>query len=284
MRKYVCIIILFFCSESLFAQTKLLTNFYSDKLKKESEGYVNEKGQRNGEWKFWSVKGKLERTENFKDGLLDGVSVLWHNDSSYSKSFLHNDQLDSSFSYVNEIILAKLYRNQKINSDSTIRFDDKGNIMFVHTSRTLQEGISTSILGCNYNNKLELEICDTIWLDSGSEKNVSERLQQEDTLIYEVVEQSAEFPGGMEALYKFISRNVEYPKKASKEGVNGKVYVQFTVEKDGSITDVHVVRGIGSGCDEEAVRVVKMMPEWKSGKQRGQPVRTRYKLPVSFKL
>jgi len=102
--------------------------------------------------------------------------------------------------------------------------------------------------------------------------------------IFTFVEEYPEFPGGDKALREFILNNLNYPEIARKTGITGTVYVQFVVEKDGSISDVKVVRGIGGGCDEEAVRVVKSMPKWKPGKQRGQPVRVYFTLPIEFKL
>ena len=102
--------------------------------------------------------------------------------------------------------------------------------------------------------------------------------------IFTFVEEYPEFPGGDKALREFILNNLNYPEIARKSGITGTVYVQFVVEKDGSISDVKVVRGIGGGCDEEAVRVVKSMPKWKPGKQRGQPVRVYFTLPIEFKL
>jgi len=88
--------------------------------------------------------------------------------------------------------------------------------------------------------------------------------------IFTFVEEYPEFPGGEKALYEYIKNNIRYPEVARTSGITGTVYVQFVVEKDGSISDVKVLRGIGGGCDEEAVRVVKSMPKWKPGKQRGQ--------------
>ena len=102
--------------------------------------------------------------------------------------------------------------------------------------------------------------------------------------IFTFVEEYPEFPGGEKALYEYIKNNIRYPEVARTSGITGTVYVQFVVEKDGSISDVKVLRGIGGGCDEEAVRVVKSMPKWKPGKQRGQPVRVYYTLPIDFKL
>jgi protein TonB len=101
--------------------------------------------------------------------------------------------------------------------------------------------------------------------------------------IYTKCDQMPMFPGGDE-LYKFIPANIVYPEAAKKTGVVGTVFVQFVVAKDGSITQVAVVKGIGSGCDEEAVRVIKMMPKWSPGKEKGKPVNVKIVIPISFKL
>lgn len=106
----------------------------------------------------------------------------------------------------------------------------------------------------------------------------------EEAPIFTVVESMPEFKGGMPELYKYLGNNIKYPVMAKESGIQGKVYVTFVVERDGSITDVRVLRGIGGGCDEEAVRVVQDMPNWTPGKQRGKPVRVQYNLPVRFTL
>ncbi len=105
--------------------------------------------------------------------------------------------------------------------------------------------------------------------------------------IFEVVEEQATPEGGMAAFYEFLKQNIKYPKQAKRMGIEGKVFVRFVVERDGSITDVQVVKGIdadGGGCNAEAVRVVSMSPKWKPGKQRGKPVRSRMVVPIAFKL
>lgn len=102
--------------------------------------------------------------------------------------------------------------------------------------------------------------------------------------IFTVVESMPEFKGGVAMMYKYLGENIEYPQIAKESGIQGRVFVTFVVEKDGSVTDVKVLRGIGGGCDEEAVRVVKSMPKWNPGKQRGKPVRVQYNLPVKFTL
>jgi TonB family protein len=112
----------------------------------------------------------------------------------------------------------------------------------------------------------------------------SEEEMAEESQIFMVVEQMPEFPGGEEALYKFLAENITYPQAAKESGIQGRVFVTFVVERDGSVIDIRVLRGIGGGCDEEAIRIVKAMPKWIPGKQRGKPVRVQYNLPVKFSL
>jgi protein TonB len=102
--------------------------------------------------------------------------------------------------------------------------------------------------------------------------------------IFLVVEEAATPRGGMEAFYKFVREKMKYPAQARRMGIEGKVFVEFVVNRDGSIVDVKAIKGIGAGCDEEAVRVVQSMPAWSPGKQRGKPVRQRMVLPITFKL
>lgn len=102
--------------------------------------------------------------------------------------------------------------------------------------------------------------------------------------VFEKVEDMPEFPGGEQAMMDFVSKNVVYPKDAQEKGISGRVFVSFIVEKDGSVSNVKVMRGIGGGCDEEAVRVISGLPKWKPGKQEGKPVRVSYQMPINFKL
>ena len=99
-----------------------------------------------------------------------------------------------------------------------------------------------------------------------------------------VVQNYPEFIGGMAAWAKFVQRNLRYPINAVNQNIQGKVYLSFVVEKDGSISDVTVLKGIGGGCDEEAVRVIKSSPRWKPGKQGNENVRVRYNMPIGFSL
>ncbi|MBW6460037.1 MAG: TonB family protein [Bacteroidales bacterium] len=113
---------------------------------------------------------------------------------------------------------------------------------------------------------------------------VEDEADHEETTIFMVVESMPVFPGGEANLYKFLAENIKYPQMAKESGIQGRVFVTFVVERDGSVTDVRVLRGIGGGCDEEAIRVVRNMPKWTPGKQRNKAVRVQYNLPVKFTL
>jgi periplasmic protein TonB len=99
-----------------------------------------------------------------------------------------------------------------------------------------------------------------------------------------IVEQMPEYAGGVAALSKFLQKNLRYPNPASNAGVSGKVYVQFVVGQDGAISKVDILKGLGFGCDEEAERVIKLMPHWSAGKQSGRAVAVKFTLPISFQL
>lgn len=109
---------------------------------------------------------------------------------------------------------------------------------------------------------------------------------KEDTGIHEVgdIQVYPEFEGGMKAWAKFIQRNLRYPNAAQEVDIQGKVFISFVIEKDGSVSNVTVLKGIGYGCDEEAVRVISKSPKWKPGRQNDQNVRVRYNMPLSFTI
>ena len=114
---------------------------------------------------------------------------------------------------------------------------------------------------------------------------VIEEEEPEEQTIFEVVEQMPEFPdGGMQGLMQFLSKNIKYPTIAQENGTQGRVTVQFVVNRDGSIVDAKVLRGVDPYLDKEALRVINTMPKWKPGMQRGKPVRVKYTVPVMFRL
>ena len=106
----------------------------------------------------------------------------------------------------------------------------------------------------------------------------------EETKVFDVVEEMPQFPGGQAALLEYLAKNIKYPVVAEENGVQGRVIVTFVVERDGSITDVRVVKSVDPSLDKEAARVVKSMPKWQPGKQNGSAVRVKYTVPVQFRL
>ena len=115
-----------------------------------------------------------------------------------------------------------------------------------------------------------------------TEVAAEETVEEEEIFIF--VEKMPEYPGGEEALYKFLGENIKYPDLARDNNISGTVVVKFVVEKDGSITKASILREIGGGCGKEALRVVNAMPKWKPGQQSGKSVRTEFTLPVQFEL
>ena len=108
--------------------------------------------------------------------------------------------------------------------------------------------------------------------------------KEEETKVFDVVEVMPSFPGGQAALFEWLSKNIKYPVVAEENGVQGRVIVTFVVERNGSITDVQVVKSVDPSLDKEAVRVVKAMPHWIPGKQNGSAVRVKFTVPVTFRL
>lgn len=141
----------------------------------------------------------------------------------------------------------------------------------------------------------DAEITHELTVDMGDDANkaqqeyvapveIEEEEEKVEEEIFVFVEENPEYPGGEAAMYKYFEENIKYPDLARNGNIEGKVFVRFVVEKDGSISNVRVMRDIGGGCGTEAMRVVKSMPKWKPGKQRGKAVRAEFNLPVNFKL
>jgi len=115
-------------------------------------------------------------------------------------------------------------------------------------------------------------------------KPPQDKPQKGDSLSYRRIDKQPEYPGGTEAMFGFIMENLRYPQKARESRIEGRVIINFTVKTDGSVADVETMRGIGGGCDEEAVRVVKLMPKWKPGEDQGKKINVSMILPVKFTL
>ena len=138
--------------------------------------------------------------------------------------------------------------------------------------------------------KVAISIADVKGNDEANGKDIADlkqvvtQAEPEPEKIFDMVEQMPTFPGGNAELMSFLAKNIKYPTIAQENGTQGRVIVQFVVEKDGSIADARVARGVDPYLDKEALRVIKSMPHWIPGKQNGKPVRVKYTVPVMFKL
>ena len=117
-----------------------------------------------------------------------------------------------------------------------------------------------------------------------TERDTTTQAVNDSDEVFVFVEDQPVFPGGDDARIKYLQNNIHYPQKAMEKGIQGTVYITFVIEKDGRITNVRVLRGVGGGIDKEALRVVKNMPVWKPGKQKGKPVRVQFNMPIRFVL
>lgn len=137
---------------------------------------------------------------------------------------------------------------------------------------------------------LSWETADTVYAsvsEKAEKRESKEKLSQQSensNTVHDVVEQMPSFPGGQSALMQWLSNNIKYPTVAEENGVQGRVVCTFVVERDGSITNVQVVRGVDPSLDKEAVRVLRAMPKWNPGTQNGTPVRVEYTVPVTFSM
>jgi protein TonB len=132
---------------------------------------------------------------------------------------------------------------------------------------------------------LDVEMTEDQVIDQPVFKEMEMEVQEEKVdEIFTIVEQQPEPVGGIRAFYDYVSQNLKYPKTAQRSNIQGRVYIEFVVEKDGRLTDIKVIKGIGGGCDEEASRIIGEAPSWKPGKQRGRPVRVKMVMPILFRL
>lgn len=115
---------------------------------------------------------------------------------------------------------------------------------------------------------------------------IAQTTEEEVVELINYVEKQPEFPGGTDSMFAFIQRNIRYPEEAKRSGIEGRVFVTFVVEKDGQVSEAKILRDIGGGCGEEAIRVVNIMPKWLPGSLRigGEPARMQFNLPIMFKL
>lgn len=262
----------------------------------------------NGKYIKYNLSDSSETISYYKNGLLNGskVKISYNKTTLDSSNYINGKKNGVSYRYHKNGSLRDTirYENGKKNGLSVEYFE---NGVFKDSLRYLDGKRNGTAIGYYQNGQLEYISKFSNGKRTGSRKNYYENGQIEkdesyedgklvsskyytetgkDTTyaIIEIVEKQPEFPGGVQNLFTFLSKNVKYPEQARQLGVSGKVYVEFVVEKDGSITDIKLIRGIGEGCDEEAMRAISKMPNWSPGIQAEKPVRVRFVLPVNFSL
>jgi protein TonB len=130
----------------------------------------------------------------------------------------------------------------------------------------------------------ETDVTEDMVIDVAPVISTQEEEEEEDTQVFFIVEDMPEFPGGELALRQYIANAIKYPVIAQENGIQGRVYVTFVVNTDGSVSDARIARGVDPSLDKEALRVINSLPKWKPGKQRGKPVRVSYTVPINFVL
>ena len=202
-------------------------------------------------------------------------TVIYYEDGTYTK-FESTEAVDPFTGELRKTFTVKNYTAEGTpnpNIDFTIREVEKH-------GDTMMYSMDPFTISGDIVNKLK----NKIMTDEDIDVKVTEVGCVDNDTVYNIVEQMPEFPGGVNALISHVGHNIVYPAEAKEKEIQGRVFVGFVVEKDGSISNVKVLKGIGGGCDEEAVRVISSMPKWKPGMQKGKPVRVSFQIPIYFKL
>lgn len=228
---------------------------------------------------FFACSGPVQQDDGLKDDVViyEDSATSIHPDSVSLQAITYPDD-----GYIVFLVSIGKDRNTKLNL-----FDENGMLIesFFNGSwgpgkfgATWRPNDGESIPAGNYSYKL---IADEIEIEGMFSYNTDNKVEAS---VFTVVEQMPEYQGGMKALSAYMSDNIQYPPEAKEKGIQGRVFVNFVIDTDGSVSDAKVLKGIGGGCDEEAVRVVSAMSNWKPGRQRGEAVKVSYNLPIKFVL
>jgi TonB family protein len=271
--KYVIILVisLVYCSAT-----------YTQDVQKYAFDYTDQWDKNNGMWGQGEQPGKTQVIFNYKQEMgkimvkndnkkaLYTLSEVIDGKGSYI-SFIAQDEKENVkyFWYNNDMGLMIIFNKEM---DEGIRFIQRG-IFNEYLSRYDASFRSYDTFIPSFQLK-ETTV-------TSNEEIIGEPVGEE---IYVEVEVFPQFPGGMNGLMNFLATNIRYPSRAIRKGIQGRVLINFIIEKDGSISSARVLKGIGGGCDEEALRVINAMPDWKPGTIDGKPVRVAYNLPVKFTL
>ena len=252
-----------FQSKKILVRQGPYLSYYSNGSIKTTGKYIN--NQKDGLWESFDRNSKLNSISNFSNGKLHGAYTNYLKNGKIETGTYKNGKKNLLWSYTN-------YPNQLV---KTILYSNglkEGKTTLYYSNGNLKE---TNL----YKSDLLLQ---TKYFDTEGNQLKEEDIQ--DDVVYTIVEDQPEFPGGMAKMMKYLARKTQYPQLALEMNIQGKVYVSFIVEKDGAISNVYIIRGSHKSLDKEAIRVVKNMPKWKPGFQKGKKVKVKYTIPINFRL
>ncbi len=231
---------------------------------KEQGAYHNNK--KTGEWVYFNTQGEKQSIVNYTDDIKHGIYFDYKDNKITSGTYKNGlkDQLWSTASTSGISIEAVFYKDGKKHGDATY-YHNNGRVREVNSYK---QGVLIS----------------TRRFDRNGVELIEEEVLEEDFPVFTVVEQQPEFPGGSSKMMRYIGNKVQYPQIAIENKIEGRVYIRFIVEKDGSISNVEAIRSPHESLEKEAIRVVSNMPKWTPAKQRGKNVRAQFTLPINFRL
>ncbi len=258
-------------STSYLTKKKLIkegdyVSYYENKNIMDKGTYLN--NLKEGTWTTYTNDSKLQSIINYSKDKKDGL-YEFHSLNGYSKGFYSLNKKVKEWAFYNKegVLYQKINYKNDLQDGELTTFYPNGNIKEV---LLYKQGKFKKIL-----KRLDI---------NGNE--IKEELE-EDSTLYTIVEEQPEFPGGARAMMKFLAESTKYPRQAIENGIQGRVYISFVVEKDGALSEVQNAapkRRVHKTLEKEAIRVVKSMPKWKPGRQRGKAVRVKYTVPINFKI
>jgi Ca-activated chloride channel homolog len=239
-----------------------------------------------GKGGYEDVSVRIDLVSARPEGSNSGLRYLWAREKIRMLDDLANSGYEEQ-AVENQVTALGLEYNLLTRHTSFIAIDSEirnteGNSTTIRQPLPLPQGVSNYAVG-----RCVGGVASGMNSKSSSESNIDEIILEDKSStdgLFTVVEKMPEFPGGEKALLKFLEDNIQYPQLAIENKIQGTVYIRFVVKEDGSVTDIHVLRGIGGGCDEEAIKVIRLMPKWIPGKQNGKPASVYFTLPIKFIL
>jgi TonB family protein len=262
--------------EKLNEEEAQVNTFYSNGTLKESQKFKNKSA--NGEYKSFYANGKPEEQGFYKEGRRKGIWNYYYQSGQKREVVEYADTEDATS---NEPIMMQFWDSTGLQhiqegTGNYFIFDDKGQKI---EEGSYEKGVKVGKWIGGYN---EYQFTENY--QNGKLLNGVSQDKNGNKYEYTELEEMPEYIGGGQAIYRFLSKNVKYPKEAKRKRVQGTVKISFVINKEGKVENVSIIEGIGQGCDEEAVRAVSSMPQWKPGRQKGLPVVVKYAMPVFFRL